>query len=100
MPNLDRIPEAIADLESQEVPDLTATAKKYSVVRKTLENHWKGKTTLIREAVSMHRQCLTNSQEKALILLINRLTDRRMPPTTAIVKNLAEEIRGCAVGKN
>ena len=23
-----------------------------------------------------------------------------MPPTTAIVKNLAEEIRGCAVGKN
>jgi len=100
MPNLDRIPEAIADLESQEVPDLTATAKKYGVVRKTLENRWKGKTTSIGEAVSMHRQCLTNSQEKALILLINRLTDRRMPPTTAIVKNLAEEIRGCAVGKN
>ena len=23
-----------------------------------------------------------------------------MPPTTTIVKNLAEEIRGCAVGKN
>jgi len=23
-----------------------------------------------------------------------------MPPTTVIVKNLAEEIRGCAVGKN
>jgi hypothetical protein len=23
-----------------------------------------------------------------------------MPPTSAIVKNLAEEIRGCAVGKN
>ena len=100
MPNLDRIPEAIADLESQEVPDLTATAKKYGIVRKTLENRWKGKTTSMEEAVSMHRQCLTNSQERALILLINRLTDRRMPPTTAIVKNLAEEIRGCAVGKN
>jgi len=100
MPNLDRIPEAIADLESQEVPDLTATAKKYGVVRKTLENRWKGKTTSIEEAVSMHRQCLTNSQGRALVLLINRLTDRRMPPTTAIVKNLVEEIRGCAVGKN
>ena len=61
MPNLDRIPEAIADLESQEVPDLTATAKKYGIVRKTLENRWKGKTTLMEEAVSMHRQCLTNS---------------------------------------
>ena len=61
MPNLDRIPEAIADLESQEVPDLTATAKKYGVVRKTLENRWKGKTTLIEEAVLIHRQYLTNS---------------------------------------
>jgi len=61
MPNLDRIPEAIADLESQEVPDLTATAKKYGIVRKTLENRWKGKTTSMEEAVSMHRQCLTNS---------------------------------------
>jgi len=61
MPNLDRIPEAIADLESQEVPDLTATAKKYGLVRKTLENRWKGKTTSMEEAVSIHRQCLTNS---------------------------------------
>ena len=61
MPNLDRIPEAIADLESQEVPDLTTTAKKYGLVRKTLENRWKGKTTSMEEAVSMHRQCLTNS---------------------------------------
>ena len=32
--------------------------------------------------------------------IINKLTDRRIPPTTAIVKNLAEEIRGCAVNRN
>ena len=54
----------------------------------------------MEECISTHRQCLTNSQEKALVELINDLTSRRMPPTTAIVKNLAEEIRGCAVGKN
>jgi hypothetical protein len=47
-----------------------------------------------------YRQCLTNSQEKALIAIINDLTDWNMPLTTAIVKNLAEEIRGCAVRKN
>jgi hypothetical protein len=72
-------------------------AEKYKVERKTLENRWKGKSVLIKEAVSTYRQCLTNSQEKALIAIINNLTDRNMPPTTAIVKNLAEEIKRYAV---
>ena len=100
MLNIDRIPEAIADLDTQEVPNVKATAEKYEVNRKTLENRWKGKSVSMQEAVSTYRQCLTNSQEKALIGIINDLTDRRMPPTTSIVKNLAEEIRGCEVGKN
>jgi predicted phage-related endonuclease len=100
MRNIDRIPEAIADLETQEVPNVSATAEKYDVTRKTLENRWKGKSVSMAEAVSIYRQCLTNSQEKALVRVINQLTERRMPPTTAIVKNLAEEIRGCAVRKN
>jgi len=100
MRNIDRIPEAIADLESQEVPNVKATAEKYDVARKTLENRWKGKSVSMEEAVSIHRQCLTNAQERALVHLINKLTDRRIPPTASIVKNLAEEIRGQAVGKN
>ena len=99
MRNIHRIPEAIADLESQDVPNVKATAEKYDVNRKPLENRWKGKSTSMEACVSNHRQCLTNSQ-RALVQLINKLTDRRIPPTTAIVKNLAEEIRGCAVGKN
>jgi hypothetical protein len=100
MPNLYRIPEAIADLDTQEVPNVTATAKRYGLHPKTLENRWKGKSVSMAEAVSTHRQALTNAQEKALIGIINWLTDRRMPPTSAIVKNLAEEIRGAPVGKN
>ena len=67
MPNIDRIPEAIADLNSQEVPNIKATTKEYRVVRKTLEYRWKGKTTSMAEAISQHRQCLTNAQERALI---------------------------------
>jgi hypothetical protein len=35
-----------------------------------------------------------------LIGIINRLTERKMPPTSAIVTNLAEEIRGAFVRKN
>jgi hypothetical protein len=100
MRNIHRIPEAIADLESQDVPNVKATAEKYDVTRKTLENRWKGKSISMEAHVSSNRQCLTNSQEKALLQIINKLTDRRIPPTTAIVKNLAEEIRGCAVNKN
>ena len=35
-----------------------------------------------------------------MVELINDLTSRRMPLIIAIVKNLAEEIRGCTIGKN
>ena len=44
MRNIRRIPEAIADLESQVVPtyNVKATAERYSNVnRKPLENRWK-----------------------------------------------------------
>jgi hypothetical protein len=58
------------------------------------------KSVLIEEAVLTYRQCLTNSQEKALIAIINNLTNRNMPPTITIVKNLVEEIRGYIVRKN
>jgi len=61
MRNIDRIPEAIADLDTQEVPNVSATAEKYNVVRKTLENRWKGKSVSMQEAVSTYRQCLTSS---------------------------------------
>ena len=100
MRNIHCIPEAIADLESQEVPNVKATTKKYDVTRKTLENQQKGKLILIEEFISTYCQCLTNPQERALIELINKLTDQRMPLTTAIIKNLTEEIRGCTIGKN
>ena len=100
MRNIHRISEAIANLDTQKVPNVKSTAEKYDVCRKTLENRWKGKSVSMEEAVSIYRQALTNSQEKALVRVIDRLTDRRMPPTTAIVKNLAEEIKGAAVRKN
>jgi hypothetical protein len=35
-----------------------------------------------------------------LIAYINKLTDRGMPPTSQIVENLAEEIRGVRINKN
>jgi hypothetical protein len=100
MPNLDRISEAIADLNTQAALNIRSTAIKYRLCPKTLENRWKGKSVSIKKAVSMYRQALTNAQEKVLIGIINRLTKRKMPPTSAIVTNLAEEIRRASVKKN
>jgi hypothetical protein len=97
MVNNARIIEALADLDTQEVPNFSATAEKYDVVRSTLTRRYYGQTTSIEECISMHRQCLTRSEEKALIGLINRLTDRKLPPTPRIIKNLVEEIRGSTV---
>jgi hypothetical protein len=37
MRNIDRISDAIADLDTQEVPNVKATAEKYEVNRKTLK---------------------------------------------------------------
>ena len=100
MVNEQDIQEALADLRTQEKPNFTDTAKKYNIVRSTLTRRFNGETTSMEECISMHRQALSRSQENALLDLINRLTDRNLPPTPRIVKNLAEEIRGCAVGKN
>ena len=38
MRNIDRIPEAITNLESQEKPNVKAAAEKYDITRKTLED--------------------------------------------------------------
>ena len=100
MPNLDRISEAIADLDTQAAPNIRSTAIKYGLCPKTLENRWKGKSVSMKEAVSMYRQALTNAQENLLIGIINRLTERRMPLTFVIVINLAKKIRGAFVRKN
>jgi Tc5 transposase DNA-binding domain len=100
MRNLDRIDTAIADLNTQEVPNVSATARKYDIEGTTLRNRLQGKSTSMADHISQRRQCLTNAEESSLIQIINKLTDRNIPPTASIVKNLAEEIRGSNVGKN
>ena len=95
-----RIELAIADLESQEVPNYSATAKVYNIERTTLQRRYNSQTVSQKAAMSECRQRLTNSQEEVLIGHINKLTDRGLPPTSQIVRNLAEEIAGSSVGKN
>ena len=91
---------ALADLESQEKPNIRGTATKHGLVESTLRRRWKGETVSMAAASSEYKQRLSGPQEEALIHLINSLTDRGLPPTSRIIRNLAEELLGGPVGKN
>ena len=95
-----RIELAMADLANQTKPNYMATAKKYGVARMTLRDRFLGQTLSIQAAASEYRQRLTIVQEETLIKHINSLTDRGLPPTSRMVRNLAEEIINGPVGKN
>ena len=95
-----RIELAIAHLNRQDKPNIMGTANEYQLVESTLRRRFKGQCTSRQAATSQYRQNLTLAQEEVLIGQINRLTDRRLPPTSRIVRNLAEEIIGRPIGKN
>ncbi len=67
MSHKDRIEAALADLESQEVPNYSMTAKKHGVVRTTLMRRFTGKTVSNHEANTESRQALNFAQEKVLL---------------------------------
>jgi Tc5 transposase DNA-binding domain len=91
---------ALADLSKQSIPNFSGTAKRFQVNRTTLRRRFDGSQQSFRAAREDTHQCLTTAQEETLIGFINRLTDRSLPPTSQIVKNVAEELRGGPVGKN
>src|SRR5450432_2211962 len=91
---------ALADLSKQSIPNFSGTAKRFQVNRTTLRRRFDGSQQSFRAAREDTNQCLTTAQEEALIGFINRLTDRSLPPTSQIVKNVAEELRGGPVNKN
>jgi Tc5 transposase DNA-binding domain len=100
MINESDINSAIAELNSQLKPNISAIARKWNIERTTLAKRYSGQTASRATYLSEQRQCLTNEQEDQLIIQINRLTERGMPPTSQIVKNLAEEVIGRSVRKN
>ena len=100
MAHNDRIAEAIADLRTQNCPNIAATAKKYGVARTTLSDRFKGKSSTIEDVNSSIRQQLTNAQEEVLIDYVNKLSNRGFPPTPQILKNIAESIAKTTLGSN
>ena len=100
MVNEEYMQAALADCDLSEDPNYTEIAKKHHINRLTLSRRHQDITRSRAQFLSESVQCLTKAQEETLISYINRMTNRNMPPTTQIVRNLAEEIIQNPVGKN
>jgi hypothetical protein len=96
----DRIKAAMDQLDSQRALNYAAAARDHNIHRTTLARRYNGKTVSRTEANSTYRQRLNDVQEDTLLRYIDTLTDRHIPPTSQIVRNLAEEILKGPVGKN
>ena len=95
-----RLELALADLRAQKKPNIMGTAKRYELAESTLRRRFSGEHISRRAAAGEYLQNLTFAQEEALISQINRMSERGMPPTSTIVRNLAEGIIQRPVGKN
>ena len=96
---MSNIEAALADLRLQDKPNIQATANKHGVNRSTLSRRFNQVTTSREDAYDQQR-VLSTIQSKELIKYINELTERGLPPTNAMVHNLAARILGKQLGKH
>jgi hypothetical protein len=95
-----RMELAIAEMSLEEKDSCRSIAMKYSLNHTTLSRRFKGEQVSRTVANSEYRQRLSSKQEETFLKYINKLSDRGLPPTSQIAKNIAEEIVGGEVGKN
>ena len=99
MVNLEGILKAIDGLNSQEAPNIRATAKRYNIPRSTLQDRFNGKSVSRSEACSRSAMLLTTAQESVLSEHINELSARGLHPTLQMLENLVVEIVGHPIGE-
>jgi hypothetical protein len=87
---LETMDAAIAELQSSESPGIAATVRSHGIVRSTLRREWKGITTTRGQV----------GEEQQLLSHIRDLFDRCLPPTPAIVSEIASQLGGKAPGHN
>lgn len=95
-----RINAAVDAIRRGDFTTYSAATDFHNVDRTAVSRRMRGLTKTRKDATAFYHQALSTIEEELLISHINKLTDRGMPPTSQIVKNLAEEIRGAEVGKN
>ena len=91
---------AVAVFQRGEFTDYTEAAKYFKYDCTSVSKRIRGLTKTRKEVTYFYYTILMIEQEEVLIRYINYLTNQGIPPTSSIVKNLTEEIRGREVGKN
>jgi hypothetical protein len=96
---MDRIQEAIEEIESREPGDdfsYNKIAAKYNIDRRTLARRHQG-LTRPRDVshLSLHPQ-----HEVELVQYIKTLTERRLPPTRTMIQQFASQLAGKEVSKS
>jgi len=94
------IEQALEACRQQIKPNFPAIAAEFNIDRTTLSRRFRGVQRSYAESRSESIQNLNNAQEEVLIDFINRFIDRSMPPTSQVVRNMAEELCGKSVDKN
>jgi len=96
---MEPIDAALRDLALQDKRNISEIAGSHDVHRSTLSRRWRGKTKG-RDHQIDSVSLLTKQEQKNLVLYINKLTERGIPPTNAMVRNFAHNICGIWPGKN
>jgi Tc5 transposase DNA-binding domain len=95
-----QIDAAMAYLKAQKKANFAEAARRFEIDPMTLRRRFLGLCGSREQANSERRQLLNNVQEDVLLGYIDKLTAKFIPPTTQIIRNLAEELIGGSVGKN
>jgi hypothetical protein len=100
MPDEEQIKRALAYLKAQKKPNITVMARQFKIAPSTLSDRFYGKTVSHEEATANTRLKLSLAQEKILIVYINKLSDRGLPSTPRIVRNLIRELSKTEIGEH
>jgi hypothetical protein len=92
------IDEALKELSLLDKPNITAVANNYGVERSTLSRRYR-KVNQAAYVAAEDKRFLTAQQEQSLVNYINKLTDRGLPPTPAMLRNFAYDLAGKEPGK-
>jgi hypothetical protein len=98
MAPIDDALESLKSLKPGEQPQFTQVANKYGCNRSTLSKRWRGVQGTMAQKVENSR-LLNKTQEKELLLYIDGLTARGLPPTRQMVRNFTSNIAGKQAGK-
>ncbi|KAF2805604.1 uncharacterized protein BDZ99DRAFT_540136 [Mytilinidion resinicola] len=96
---MDKMKAALAALRSDPELSITDAAKHYGCGRSGLSKRFNGKTSA-RDNALKNQQFLNRAQSNALIKHIHKLTERSLPPTISMLRNIAFEIKGERPGHN